>query len=74
MGNIKVLLIGDSKWTDGISSILRSKNANVPLEIINDKKAANQRLEHNSYDVLILQERFARNDTLHLASFYSFIV
>ncbi len=68
MGKVKILLIGDEKWTEGVNDFLKSEDGCYSLEVINDESAAKARLEHNSYDVLLLQDKFVGNDTLFLAS------
>ena len=68
MGKVKILLIGDAKWTSGIKDFLAAEGDEVHLEILNNELKAKARLEHNSYDVLLLQDRFVGNDTLFLAS------
>lgn len=63
---IKLLLIGDKEWCNRLQYKVKALNANFTYEVISDVEEANQRLDHNSYDVLIISEKFTKKHSIHL--------
>lgn len=59
---IKILTIGNPQWIDRISmNILNSLDFPISIERISDESTAKERLTHNSYDILLLQDEFIKN-------------
>lgn len=69
MSTIRILIIGESKWINQFKTdVLVSLQSDFETETISELKAAQDRLSHNSYDILILQNRFKKTDSVELAS------
>lgn len=69
MKNIRVLAIGNSQWIAKLDKeILQKLEETYTLEIITEEQAAIERLTHNSYDILILQDDFCPKESIHLAT------
>lgn len=67
MDKIKILIIGDEFWISSFDEkILKKSNLNYSLEKISNINDAIVRLDHNSYDILLIQESFKRKNTLYL--------
>ena len=65
---IRILAIGRKSFIESLSKNFLVKLANCyNLETITNKKQAVQRLNHNSYDLLLLQDGFYKNNTLKLS-------
>ena len=60
MKTTKILIIGDSKWASGLEENLATADGSFHFEIISDEDAAEKRLEHNSYDILLLEDGFMK--------------
>lgn len=69
MKNIRVLAIGNSQWIAKFDKeILQKLEETYTLEIITEEHAAIERLTHNSYDILILQDDFCPKQSIYLAT------
>ena len=56
---IKVLVIGSTNWIDRTeANLLSGLNFPTSIEKISNEETARERLTHNSYDVLLLQDNF----------------
>lgn len=64
--NIKLLVIGNKTWYDKLYPILLHLNEHYTIEYISDINTAKQRLWHNSYDILLLEEDFSKTNTIEL--------
>ena len=64
--NLNILIIGNQDWYNTIQPILAELTEKYTTEYINDIDAANKRLWHNSYDILLLEEKFSRENTINL--------
>lgn len=65
---IKILVIGKDTFTKSLKECFLLKlSSHYELEIINDEKAALKRLNHNSYDVLLLEDEFSKYNTIRLS-------
>lgn len=64
---IKLLLIGDKEWCNRLQHKINVFNINFIYEIISDVNEANERLDHNSYDVLVISEKFTKKYSIHLS-------
>jgi hypothetical protein len=69
MKRIRVLAIGTKDWIDNLDNDILNKLEDIhTLEIISNEEAALERLTHNSYDILILQDKFSPVNSIHLAT------
>jgi hypothetical protein len=69
MKNIRVLAIGEKDWIANLNSgILQKLATTYTLEKIMNEQEAIERLTHNSYDILILQDDFSPKKSIHLAT------
>lgn len=68
MKNIKVLIIGKHDWIECLSCELDKMKENFIIERIEDENTAIQRLTHNSYNILLIQDKFSKIDPIKLAS------
>lgn len=69
MKRIRVLAIGKKEWINNLDNdVLKKLDCTHTLEIINDEQDALERLTHNSYDILILQDDFSPLQSIHLAT------
>ena len=69
MKKIRVLAIGKKEWIGNLDNdVLKKLDCTYTLEIINDEHDALERLTHNSYDILILQDDFSPLKSIHLAT------
>lgn len=69
MKRIRVLAIGKSEWIENFDNEILKKLDDIhTLEIITDEKNALERLTHNSYDILILQDSFSPLNSIYLAT------
>ena len=68
MDSIKVLIIGKDEWVEKLSKRLERINECFIIEKIKDEVLAKKRLQHNSYNILILQDNFSSLDPIRLAS------
>jgi len=58
MKKVRLLLIGSEEWLKGAIFLL-SKNDQYLLETINNERDAIERLSHNSYDILLIDNEFS---------------
>jgi hypothetical protein len=58
--SIRLLLVGDNKWCTTLKNNLISCDNNYQYEILSDFNKVSERLDHNSYDMLLIQYNFAR--------------
>ena len=67
---IKVLAIGNEKFVKRLSDCISSelKDQTITFEFITDESRALSRLNHNSYDVLVLQDGFSKYNTIRLST------
>lgn len=69
MKRIRVLAIGESEWIAKFNKeVLHNLEETYTLEIITKEYDAIERLTHNSYDILILQDDFSPKKSIHLAT------
>ncbi len=68
MENIKILIIGSHDWIETVTPRLNAMHEQVLIEKIDDESLAVERLTHNSYNILLLQDVFASCNPIHLAS------
>lgn len=59
MNNVKILLIGKHSWITKAKEELSQFDEQL-IETISDEDAAIQRLTHNSYDILVIQDSFRK--------------
>ena len=66
---IKVLAIGNERFVKRLSDYISSDlGKEFTFETITDESKALPRLNHNSYDILILQDGFSKYDTVRLST------
>lgn len=69
MKRIRVLAIGKSEWIKKLDNDILKKLDDIhTLEIITNKNEALERLTHNSYDILLLQDSFSSLSSIYLAT------
>lgn len=68
MESIKVLIIGKHKWVENLSEYLNKMDDSFSIEKIEDEDAAIRRLTHNSYNILLIQDKFSKLNPIKLAS------
>lgn len=69
MKRIRVLAIGKIEWINNLDKdVLTKLDCIHTLEIINEESEALERLTHNSYDILILQDDFSPLKSIQLAT------
>lgn len=72
MKTVRVLIIGKSKWLSDTKKLLSetqdSSEDSYQIETIDDEDDARGRLSHNSYDILIIHDRFLNVNSIELAS------
>ena len=66
---INLLVIGNKDWYESLLNVLCSLDEVYTVEFISDIYAANARLWHNSYDILLLEEDFSKKYTIFLGYF-----
>lgn len=64
---INFLIIGHSEWFDSIRGILSDIEIPHTVQFISDLEAAKARLWHNSYDILIMEQKFSKEYTIKLS-------
>lgn len=70
MKKIKILIIGRSDWITMFKiKTLVKLTSDYSLESISNIIEAKNRLNHNSYDILIIQNSFSKEHTLNLTKF-----
>jgi hypothetical protein len=70
MKKIKILIIGNPNWITLFKlKILDNLPSDYHLESISNIIDAKNRLNHNSYDILIIQNSFSKEHTICLAKF-----
>lgn len=65
--HINLLVIGNKEWYNSLLTILCGLNEIYTVEYISDIRKANARLWHNSYDILLLEEKFSEAYTIDLS-------
>lgn len=66
---IRILAIGDNEYLNSLSRVfLFNLTETYSLETISNEKQALKRLNHNSYDVLLLQDGFTKYNTIRLST------
>lgn len=65
--HINLLVIGNKEWYNSLLTILHNLNEIYTVEYISDIRQANARLWHNSYDILLLEEKFSEAYTIDLS-------
>lgn len=66
---IRVLAIGKEDWVKRLDKEILNKLDDIhTLEIITDENVALERLTHNSYDILLLQDNFISGKSIYLAT------
>lgn len=63
---INLLIIGNKEWYEVFSSVLHNLDNDYTIEYISDINVAKQRLWRNSYDILLLEENFSKENTIDL--------
>ena len=66
----RILIIGSQEFQDNLRSkyLSRISTFKFTLETIIDEKEALKRLNHNSYDLLLLEDNFSKYSTIRLAT------
>jgi hypothetical protein len=64
---INILVIGTVEWYKDFAAILSNLTTNFTIEFICDIQKARARLWHNSYDILIIEEKFTKKHTIKLS-------
>lgn len=68
LAHINILIIGHREWYNEFMPTLRSNlSMQYSIEFIDDIDHATQRLWHNSYDILLMEEKFSREYTINLS-------
>lgn len=62
-----ILVIGNKKWFDKNRTFFEKLQLKYGVEYINDSQKALNRLWHNSYDILIIEQKFCKENTLKLS-------
>ena len=66
---IRILAIGNIEFINSLNSIFLSKVIDhYGIETISDEKMALKRLNHNSYDILLLEDNFSKFNTIRLST------
>ena len=66
---IRILAIGKIEFINSLNSIFLSKVIDYyGIETISDEKTALKRLNHNSYDILLLEDNFSKFNTIRLST------
>lgn len=63
---LHVLAIGSQKWYMQFSARYASLTQTYKFEFISDVANANARLDHNSYDVLVIEDAFIKDNSINL--------
>lgn len=64
---INLLVVGHKSWYNRFIQDLKILPDDYTVEYISDINAANARLWHNSYDILLLEEQFSKEHTIKLS-------
>lgn len=65
--HINLLVIGNNPWYNDFIKVLSGLDEKYTIEYIGNIHEANQRLWHNSYDILLLEEEFSKEYTIQLS-------
>lgn len=65
--DIKLLVIGTENWLTDFQTITNNLSISYHIQFISDITIAQQRLWHNSYDILIIEEQFTHKYTIDLS-------
>lgn len=63
---LNLLIIGNQTWYNQFISDIDILTKTYNIEYISDINQANKRLWHNSYDILLLEEKFSNEHTIKL--------
>lgn len=63
---LNLLIIGNQDWYKQFISSISILTETYNIEYISDIKQANARLWHNSYDILLLEQKFSNDHTIKL--------
>lgn len=64
---LHILIIGNDQWYSQHSSFFKKLQDKYSLEYIKDIHEASQRLWHNSYDMLLIEQKFCKENTIKLS-------
>lgn len=64
---VKLLVIGHTDWLSKLQQITNKLTINDHIQFISDIQQAKKRLWHNSYDILIIQQKFTKQNTIDLS-------
>lgn len=66
---IRILAIGNDEYINSLAGVFLAKlEMEYSLETIKEEKLALSRLNHNSYDILLLQDGFSKYNTIRLST------
>lgn len=65
--DVKLLVIGTQKWLNDLHNIIKNLQLSYHIQFISDIEQARQRLWHNSYDILIIEQTFTKKYTIDLS-------
>ena len=68
MKKIRILIIGRSLWLNEVKKSFEESSKDYAIEVIEDEDEAISRLTHNSYDILVINEKFSNLNSIELAS------
>lgn len=68
MKKTRVLIIGKQQWLNNVEESFAQNSENYAIEVIENEDDAISRLTHNSYDILIIEDKFSKLNSIELAS------
>ena len=66
---LHILIIGNGEWIKKHDAFLKDLSADFELQYITNIDEALQRLWHNSYDLLIIEHKFCKQNTIDLTKY-----
>ena len=65
--HLNILVVGSVKWYDTFLKYFKNKTARYHFEFISELNKAILRLDHNSYDVLIIEDNYIKDNSIKLS-------
>lgn len=65
--DVKLLVIGTKSWLEKLCAITDKLSLIYHIQFISDINQARERLWHNSYDILIIEQQFTKIHTINLS-------
>ncbi len=65
--HLNILVVGSVKWYDTFSKYFKNKTTRYHFEFISELNKAILRLDHNSYDVLIIEDNYIKDNSIKLS-------